>query len=126
MSKSMPRDEVREAVDGLLVVLRETAQRNQVARRRAQTMRRLRSHGRSYREILRRVDGALNLGITVESTDRLLEAHGSLQGAEIRALYAEGLGAEEIAVLLGITGERVEQSRPRRTNRLIGSARIPT
>lgn len=119
MSESMPRDEVREAVDGLLVVLRDTEQRNQVARRRAQTMRRLRSHGRSYREILRRVDGALNLGITVESTDRLLEAHGNLEGAEIRALYAEGLGAEEIAVLLGITRERVSKAllRPARAGR---------
>jgi DNA-directed RNA polymerase specialized sigma24 family protein len=122
VAESKPGDEVREAVDGLLVVLRETAQRNQVATRRAQTMRRLRSHGRSYSEILRRVEGALNLGITVENIDRLLEANGRLQGAEIRALYGEGLGPEEIAALLGITQKRVSESLPNRAGRDVATA----
>jgi hypothetical protein len=122
VAESKPRDEVREAVDGLLVVLRETAERNQVARRRAQTMRRLRSHGRSYSEILRRVDGALNLGITVESSDRLLDASDRLRAAEIRALHGEGLGAEEIAALLGITAKRVSESLPNRAARVVATA----
>ncbi len=122
MAESKPSDEVREAIDGLLVVLRETAQRNQVATRRAQTMRRLRSHGRSYREILRRVEGALDLGITVESIDRLLEANGRLQGAEIRALYGEGLDAEEIAALLGIAQKRVSDSLPNRARQDMATA----
>ncbi|HEX6597430.1 MAG TPA: hypothetical protein VF045_10870, partial [Acidimicrobiales bacterium] len=99
-------DEVLEALDSLLVVLGEATQRNQVAARRARTIRRLRSHGRSYREIFRRVEGTLNLGITAENVDTLLEANGRLQGAEVRALFGEGLSAEEIATLLGMTQKR--------------------
>ena len=85
-------------------------------------MRRLRSHGRSYSEILRRVEGASNLGISVESTDRLLEANGRLQDAEIRALHAEGLGAEEIAALLGITEKRVSESLLNRAGGVVATA----
>jgi DNA-directed RNA polymerase specialized sigma24 family protein len=100
-------DEVLEALDALLVALRESTQRNQVAIRRAQTIRRLRSHGRSYREILRRVEGALNLGIRVENVDEVLEANSRLQGAEVRAVHGEGMSIEEIALLSGITPDRV-------------------
>jgi len=100
-------DQVLEALDDLLVVLGEASQRNQVATRRARTIRRLRSHGRSYSEILRRVEGALNLGITTENVERLLEANLRLQAAEIAALSGEGLNDEEIATLLGITRKEV-------------------
>ena len=108
MLRSKP-DEVLEALDSLLVVLREASQRNQVAARRARTIRRLRSHGRPYGEILRRVEGALNLGITAENVGSLLEANRRLQGAEIRALFGEGLGAGEIATLLGMTEKRARE-----------------
>ena len=100
------REEVLEALDGLLAVLAEAAQRNQVSARRARTIRRLRSHGRSYREIASPCRGRVEPGITVANVGSLLEANRRLQGAEIRALSGEGLSAEEIATLLGITQNR--------------------
>ena len=102
-------DEVLEALDALLVVLRESTQRNQVATRRSQTIRRLRSHGRGYREILGRVEGALGLGITRENVDRVLKANDRLSRAEVRALHGEGMKVEEIAALCGVARQRVSR-----------------
>ncbi|MDQ4098146.1 MAG: hypothetical protein M3144_09800 [Actinomycetota bacterium] len=96
-------DEVLDALDALLVVLHESSERNAVAARRARTIRRLRSHGRSYREILRRVEGALDLGVTRESVEGLLHATDRLHAAEARALHEEGVSIEEIASLSGAT-----------------------
>jgi hypothetical protein len=101
-----PTDEVLDAVDGLLEVLSASTKRNQAATRRAQTIRRLRSHGRSYNEILGRVAGARALGITRENVECLIEASDRLHRAEVRALHAEGTGINQIAVLCGITRRR--------------------
>ncbi|MDQ6911208.1 MAG: hypothetical protein M3Z84_10590 [Actinomycetota bacterium] len=91
---------------GRLLAPRPT-RRNQVATRRAQTIRRLRGHGRSYREILGRDERALILQVTRENLDGLLQAGGRLRRAEARALYAEGMTMEEIAALFGVTRQRV-------------------
>jgi Homeodomain-like domain-containing protein len=100
-------DDVLEALDGLLVVLRDSTRRNQDATRRAQTIRRLRSRGRSYREILGSAERALILQITRENLDGLLQASSRLRRAEARALYAEGMTMEEIAEVFGVTRQRV-------------------
>lgn len=91
-----------EAVDALLVVLRESSERNQVETRRAQTVRRLRSHRRTYGEILERVAGSLTRGVTRESADAVVAATKRLHIAEVRALNREGMGVDEIAVLCGL------------------------
>jgi DNA-directed RNA polymerase specialized sigma24 family protein len=100
-------DYVLDALTSLDAVLRESTRRNQDAKRRAQTIRRLRSHGRSYREILGRPESALILQITRENLDGLLQASSRLRRAEARALYAEGMTMEEIAGLFGVTRQRV-------------------
>lgn len=99
-------DELLDALDALLAALHDSRQRNRVAISRAQTIRRLRSHGRSYREILERVAGAVELGTTGQSVDRLVEATARLQRAEVRALHGEGMAVPDIAVLCGIPAER--------------------
>jgi hypothetical protein len=96
-------DEVLEAVDALLVALRESTERNQVETRRAQTLRRLRSHRRTYGEILGRVAASLTRGVTPESADDLVDATKRLHVAEVRALKREGMGVDDIAVLSGLT-----------------------
>lgn len=100
-------DEVLEALDALLAVLRVSTQLNQDAARRARTIRRLRSHGKSYREILGSVERARILQITQENLDGLLQASSRLRRAEVRALYAEGMTMEEIAALFGVSRQRV-------------------
>jgi DNA-directed RNA polymerase specialized sigma24 family protein len=100
-------DEVLEALDALLVVLRDSTHRTQAATRRAKTIRRLRRDGRSYREILGRDERALILQVTRENVDGLLQASSRLRRAEAAALYAEGMTMEEIAELFGVTRQRV-------------------
>jgi hypothetical protein len=103
-----PRDEVLEAVDSLLVVLRENSQRNQAATRHAQTIRRLRSHGRRYSEILGSNPVAADLRVTLESVEATVHACERLGRAEVRALHDEGLGTDRISVLCGLTQQQVE------------------
>lgn len=100
-------DSVLEALDTLLAVLRVSTKRNQSATRRAQTIRRLRSHGKPYREILGRVERSEILQITRENLDDLLQASSRLRRAEARELYSEGMTMEEIAGLFGVTRQRV-------------------
>ena len=107
MAETRQNDDVLLALDGLLAVLRESTRRNQVATRRAATIRRLRTRGRSYREILGRDERALILQVTRENLDGLLQASSRLRRAEARALYAEGMTMEEIAALFGVTRQRV-------------------
>lgn len=107
MAESPQSDDVLEALDALLGVLQASTRRNRDATRRAQTIRRLRSHGRSYREILSREERALIEQITRENLDGLLHATSRLRRAEARALHAEGMTMEEIAVLFGVTRQRV-------------------
>lgn len=109
-----PGDDVLDAVDALLAVLRESTERNQVETRRAQTVRRLRSHRRPYGEILRRVSGSLTRGVTRESADALVGATKRLHAAEVMALQSEGMRVDEIAVLCGLTPDGVTSilSRP--------------
>ena len=107
MAETRQTDDVLEALDALLVVLRDSTKRNQDATRRAQTIRRLRSHGRPYRDILGRVERGLILQVTRENLDGLLQASSRLRRAEARALHAEGMTMEEIAALFGVTRQRV-------------------
>ncbi len=107
MPETAQSDEVLAALDGLLDALRDSTSRTQEATRRAQSIRRLRSKGQSYREILGHTERALLLQTTREHLDRLLQASGRLRRAQVRALYAEGMTMEQIARLFGVTRQRV-------------------
>jgi DNA-directed RNA polymerase specialized sigma24 family protein len=107
LAEERQTDDVLEALDVLLAVLRDSTQRNQGATRRGQTIRRLRNGGRSYREILGRDERALILQVTRENVDGLLQASSRLRRAEAKALYAEGMTMEEIAEVFGVTRQRV-------------------
>jgi len=106
LARTHQRDEVLRALDALLAVLHESTVLNQAAMRRAQTIQRLRSLGRSYREIF--VDErALIYQITRQNLDNLVRVSARLRRAEARALHAEGMTMEEIAALFGVTRQRV-------------------
>ena len=103
-----PRDEVLEAIDSLLRVLIEGARRNQAMTRRAQTIRRLRSHGRAYAEILGRNPASPDHRVTRQDVEATIEASESMDRAEVRALRTEGIDVDRIATLCGMSRERVE------------------
>jgi hypothetical protein len=102
------RDEVLDAIDSLLAALRDIAHRNRDAARQAQTIRRLRSHGRSYKEILGRNPTSSAHRITCEGVEAAVLASERLDRAEVRALLNEGLGVDRIAHLCGMTRADVE------------------
>ncbi|MGH9226568.1 MAG: hypothetical protein ACRD2W_22915, partial [Acidimicrobiales bacterium] len=101
-------DQVLEAVDSLLAALRESSRRIQDATRQAQTIRRLRSHGRSYAEILAQSPASSAHRISVEALQATVHASEGLDRAEVRALKREGVAVDRIAVLCGMTEAQTE------------------
>ncbi|MFP5318821.1 MAG: hypothetical protein ACLGI2_11100 [Acidimicrobiia bacterium] len=101
-------DEVLDAIDALLVALRESAVHNRNAARRAQTIRRVRSHGRRYTEILERTAASASHRLTSQAAMAAVRASERLERAEVQALLAEGLEADRIADICGMTPADVE------------------
>lgn len=104
---SQPNDELLEALDELLVVLRESSERNRLAIRQAEAIRKLHRGGQSYREIFVRDKGSLIRQVTNDNVDRLVQASAKLRWAEAKALHAEGLTMDKIADLFGLTRQRI-------------------
>lgn len=100
-------DDVLEALDDLVNVLQDSNRRNQLAMRRARAIRRSRIQDRTYREIFAGNERSLIQEITRQNLDNLLRASARLRRAEASALHAEGMTMEEIAVLFGVTRQRV-------------------
>lgn len=104
-----PRDEVLDAIDSLLGALRESAKHNQAAARHAQMIRRLRSHGRSYTDILGQSPTSQAHRIRKQDVAAAIEASQRLDRAEVHALRNEGLGPDRIASLCGMTRAQVDR-----------------
>jgi len=102
-----PHDQLLEALDELLVVLRESTKRNQLAIRQAETIRKLHRGGRTYREIFVRDERSLIRQVTRDNVDDLVRASAKLRWAEVKALHDEGLTMDRIAVLFGLTRQRI-------------------
>jgi len=100
-------DPVLDALDDLVRALQDNASRIQATIDRAATMRRLREEGRSYREIESGEVGPLVVEMTRDNLAALVEAGSRLRKAEARALHSEGLTMDQIAVLFGVTRQRV-------------------
>lgn len=101
------RDPVLEALDQLVLALRDNAARIEASVERAQRMRDERVAGRSYRDIETSGDGPLILAMTRDNMSALAEAGSRLRRAEARALHDEGMTMEQIAELFGVTRQRV-------------------
>ncbi len=107
MAGSGPHDELVEALDTLLVVLRESAKRTQLAIRQAEAIRRLHLGGRTCREIFDRDERSLIRQVTRDNVDQLVQASARLRWAEAKALHAEGMTMDKIAALFGLTRQRI-------------------
>jgi len=100
-------DPFDRALRDLERVLDANARRMAQIKRRIAEIRRQRSAGRSYREIVEAAKGDLSVQLITEATQALDEFGARVRRAEASALYSEGMTMEEIAKKFGVTRQRV-------------------
>jgi DNA-directed RNA polymerase specialized sigma24 family protein len=103
----MAEDTFLEALTALESTLADNEERTTLIRRRIDQLRRLRSQGEPYAEIVSISDGPLIVQLVTESSTALDISGASVRRAEARALYAEGLTMDQIAERFGVTRQRV-------------------
>src|SRR3954464_12218715 len=103
----MAEDTFLEALTALEGTLADNEKRTSLIRTRIAQVRRLRSQGAPYAEIVPISDGPLIVQLLTESSMALDISGASVRRAEARALYAEGLTMDQIAEGFGVTRQRV-------------------
>jgi len=83
------------------------ARRMAQIKKRIAEIRRQRSAGRSYKEIVEGAKGDLSVQLITEATQSLDEVGARVRRTEALALYSEGMTMEEIATQFGVTRQRV-------------------
>ena len=100
-------DPFYRSLDDLEQALDANARRMAQIKRRIAEIRRQRSAGRSYREIVEATQGDLTVQLITEATQALDEVGARVRRTEALALYGEGMTMEEIAKKFGVTRQRV-------------------
>ena len=100
-------DPFDKALRDLERALDANARRMAQIKRRIAEIRRQRSAGRSYREIVEAAKGDLSVQLITEATQALDEFGARVRRTEALALYGEGMTMEEIAEKFGVTRQRV-------------------
>jgi len=103
----MAEDEFLEALRALEHTLADNQKRVTLIKNRIAQLRRLRSRGASYVEVVSNTDGPLIVQLLTESSKALDTSGANVRRAEAHALYAEGLTMEQIAERFGVTRQRV-------------------
>jgi ParB-like chromosome segregation protein Spo0J len=103
----MAKDDFLEALTALEDVLADHGRRARLIKTRIAQIRRRRSSGASYTEIVSSNDHPLIVQLLTESSIALDICGAEVRRAEARALYAEGLTMEQIAERFGVTRQRV-------------------
>jgi transcriptional regulator with XRE-family HTH domain len=103
----MANDPFDKALRDLERALEANARRMAKIKRRIAEIRRQRSSGQSYREIVEATKGDLSVQLITEATQALDEFGARVRRAEALALYDEGMTMEEIAEKFGVTRQRV-------------------
>jgi DNA-directed RNA polymerase specialized sigma24 family protein len=103
----MAGDAFDKALRDLERALEANARRMAKIERRIAEIRRQRSAGRSYREIVEAAEGDLSVQLITEATQALDQSGARVRRAEALALYEEGMTMEEIAEKFGVTRQRV-------------------
>jgi predicted transcriptional regulator len=100
-------DPFDRALRDLERALAANAQRMVQIERRIAEIRRQRSAGRSYREIVEATEGDLSVRLITEATQALDEVGARVRRTEALALHREGMTMEEIGEKFGVTRQRV-------------------
>jgi DNA-directed RNA polymerase specialized sigma24 family protein len=103
----MAQDAFLEALAALEDTLADNQKRTTLIKKRIAQLRRLRSKGASYADIVSRNDDPLIVQLLTESSTALDRVGANVRRAEARALYAEGLTMKQIAERFGVTRQRV-------------------
>lgn len=103
----MTEDPVLDALDGLQEAVSQNAERHRLISERIEEIRGARAEGRGYRQIVSAEKPPLIVQLVSQCTNALGEHGVRLRRAEAQALYDEGLKMEQIAVLFGVTRQRV-------------------
>jgi DNA-directed RNA polymerase sigma subunit (sigma70/sigma32) len=100
-------DRFLEALTALEGVLADNGRRARLIKKRIAQLRRLRSRGAPYAEIVSGKKEPLIVQLLTESSTALDTCGANVRRAEAHALYAEGLTMEQIAERFGVTRQRV-------------------
>ena len=100
-------DPFDKALRDLERALEANARRMAKIERRIAEIRRQRSAGRSYREIVEGTEGDLSVKLIAEVTQSLDEVGARVRRTEALALHREGMTMDEIAGKFGVTRQRV-------------------
>jgi DNA-directed RNA polymerase sigma subunit (sigma70/sigma32) len=100
-------DPFDRALGDLERTLDDNAQRMAQIKRRITEIRRQRSAGRSYREIVEATQEDLSVQLITEATQALDGVGARVRRTEALALHREGMTMEEIAEQFGVTRQRV-------------------
>jgi len=99
-------DEFLDALSTLEDVLADNGQRASLIKKRIAQLRRSRSKGASYTELVSG-DDRLIVQLLTESSKALDTSGANVRRAEAHALHAEGMTMEQIADRFGVTRQRV-------------------
>jgi Sigma-70, region 4 len=103
----MAQDKFLEALTALERTLADNQERATLIEKRIAQLRRLRSRGASYAEIVSSRDGPLIVQLLTQSSKAIDTSGANVRRAEAHALYEEGLTMEQIAERFGVTRQRV-------------------
>lgn len=102
-------DEVLEALEELTGALRENTARNEHVLRRAESLRRRRSEGARWSELVTDDERPLIVELLTQNMRALSTAGSRLRRLEAKALHDEGVSMERIARLFGVTRQRISE-----------------
>jgi DNA-directed RNA polymerase specialized sigma24 family protein len=102
----MAEDEFLDALTTLEDVLADNGRRASLIKKRIARLRRMRSKGASYTELVSG-DERLIVQLLTESSKALDTSGANVRRAEAEALHAEGMTMEQIADRFGVTRQRV-------------------
>ena len=103
----MAEDAFLEALTALEHTLADNQRRATLIKKRIARLRRLRSRGAPYAEIVSSKDEPLIVQLLTQSSTALDTSGANVRRAEAHALYAEGLTMEQIARRFGVTRQRI-------------------
>lgn len=100
-------DATLRALEGLSRALREMSNDHELLEKRLEELRRLRSEGRSWRDILAEEEPPGTMQVVSRMLACLAKASGTLRKELVDTLRREGVSIPAIAKLFGVTHQRV-------------------
>jgi DNA-directed RNA polymerase specialized sigma24 family protein len=116
-------DAFLRALDGLEAALEENTRRSTAMKRRIAQIRRQRSRGATWADIVSAETPPLIVQLVTDSSRALDEHGGRVRRTEVLALHDEGMTMEQIAAKFGVTRQRVSSLLREARGDLRGAAR---